>query len=714
MTDRLPRKIARLLQWCGAPLAIAVALAGCGGGGGGGSAGSDAPASAQINPVAAFAEAQQSLDAPDGPAPAPSAAANLIPNGGFEDGMAGWTDWGNATVVAGQASSGTSALRVGPAAGGAGQVIAGIVPGNQYRLTAQARVSAASGIAYVGINFLDADGMPFTQNSVLVSSTRYATASLDVVAPANAVSALVYVWKNAGSGVADVDDFALADAGPATPLLVSSRNLVANGGLEGSLANWVDWGNAGTSFAGAASGISAAQVGTGAGGFGQDVGGIVAGRPYRVSALARVSSPGEIGYLGVMFLDDAGRGLLAQNAVFRATAYARVQADVTAPANATRAQVFVWKNSGDGIAFVDDVSFTEVAPRTPLPGAPVALADVNSSARGVAVLGSGLRVAAWSDAAGVHSQLFDAHGGLVGSASTVSASGTFTGVAALAGGGYVIEYSQPDAVLVQVFTASGQVAGPPAVVRTQAQVEADLASHHSPALLGGAGVVALGDGGFAAQYRTTYQATVPGDYPGTVMAQRYDAAGNPVGAPASLAQEIPGFQSASVSSTAGGGLVVAGPYLCPCAAGLSATFGVFDATLGRLGGFSSYPFESTTAQGAAGLGNGSVVGIWTVTSPTSQAGLVKGQVQALGGGGTSTPALAFANAGAGARVTALAGGGFLLSWGTSAQAFDASAQPVGPVLQILDGSIAATPDGGFVVVAQVGAQLVEQQYAAGP
>jgi hypothetical protein len=74
----------------------------------------------------------------------------------------------------------------------------------------------------------------------------------------------------------------------------------------------------------------------------------------------------------------------------------------------------------------------------------------------------------------------------------------------------------------------------------------------------------------------------------------------------------------------------------------------------------------------------------------------------------------FTTATPGARVTALAGGGFLLSWGTSAQAFDDNAQPVSGVIQILNGSIAATPDGGFVVVAQVGSQLVEQQYTVGP
>ncbi len=49
-------------------------------------------------------------------------AANLVANGGFESGMTHWVDWGNASVFSGQANSGASALGVGTAAGGAGQI----------------------------------------------------------------------------------------------------------------------------------------------------------------------------------------------------------------------------------------------------------------------------------------------------------------------------------------------------------------------------------------------------------------------------------------------------------------------------------------------------------------------------------------------------------------------------------------------------------------
>jgi hypothetical protein len=71
-------------------------------------------------------------------------------------------------------------------------------------------------------------GALFTQNSALVSSTPYTTANLEVVALPNAVRALVYVWKNEGSGLAYVVN--LASLGVARSEVASSRNLVADVG----------------------------------------------------------------------------------------------------------------------------------------------------------------------------------------------------------------------------------------------------------------------------------------------------------------------------------------------------------------------------------------------------------------------------------------------------------------------------------------------------
>ena len=714
------RKLTGFLRWASGAAAVALALAGCGGGGGSADVPPTAAPSAQLNPVADFALAQQSVTAPAAAAATAAASGNMVSNAGFESGTTGWIDWGNVSVDSGQASSGTSALRIGAGAGGTGQEVAGIVPGNTYRLTAQAKVSAASEIAYIGVNFIDASGAPFTQNSVLVSSTAYTTASLEVVAPPNAVRALVYVWKNAGSGVAYVDDFSLQDTGRRGPAAVSSGNLVVNGGFErverGELVDWVDWGNA-TAVSPAGAGFNAVQVGRGAGGIGQDVGGIVAGGSYRLGALTRVDAAGEIGYLGVMFMDAAGTGLQAQNVVFRSTGeYSRVQTEVTAPAGATKAQVFVWKNAGPAFAQVDDVALVRLTPGSPPSDTPSVLANANTTARGVAVLPGGTRVAGWSDESGVHSQLFDAQGALVGSAVSIASSGTFTGVAALAGGGYVVEYDQPGMVLVQVVSPAGSLAGAPKVVRTQEQVAAEPElANLNPRLLGGAGVHALGDGGFVAEYRQGQDFRIPGSTAQDLYGQHYDALGNAIGARTYIAGEIPApGRSATSASTPSGGLITAGTFLCPCAGGGLASITVRDSALNLQRSTSSPLGEETSFQSAAGLANGNYIAVWTVGSvpPTQAAGTVRGKVFGPDGANV-TPVLTFPDAGAGARVTALAGGGFLLSWGTSAQVFDARAQAVGGVMEILDGSIAATPDGGFVVVAQVGTQLVQQQYAVG-
>lgn len=366
-------------------------------------------------------------------------------------------------------------------------------------------------------------------------------------------------------------------------------------------------------------------------------------------------------------------------------------------------------------------SVAGVPPSSPssAPSSSAVIANANTSARAVAVSSDGTRVAAWSDDSGVHSQLFDAQGRLVGGAVSVAATGRLTGVAALSGGGYAIEYAQPDAVLVQRADASGALTGAPATVRTQAQVEADLAGNMQPLLVGGAGVRALAGGGFAALYRTSHLAHIPGDYPGELVAQRYDAQGSAVGGPAGLASETP-TAFAATASTPAGELVTAMTELCPCQGSGTALVTVQNGSLQKEGAFEKTPGDLTGSPSAAGLANGNFIAVWTVISPTAAstaaANQVQGQVFALdastaSGSRSITPVLTFADAVAGARVTALAGGGFLLSWGTAAQSFDAAGQPAGAVMQILDGDIAATPDGGFVVVAQVGSQLLARTYA---
>lgn len=577
------------MRWVSGTAVVALAVAGCGGGGG--EATPTATASAQLNPVAAFALAQQSVAAQDSPAPVAPASTNMVSNPGFESGTTGWGNWGNARVVSGEASSGTSALSVGPDAGGAGQLVPGIVPGNTYRLTAQAKVSATSETVYVGINFVDASGIPFTQNSVVVASTAYTTASVDVVAPPDAVNALVYVWKNAGTGIAYVDDFTFGWVGAASPQAAVPGNLVANGGFDAGLAAWENWGNTVVSSDGVAPGQPGVQVGTGAGGFGQHVRGIVPGKSYRVSALARVSSLSNVGYLGVVFEDDAGTALLAQNVVLRSTTDSTAQLDVTAPPGTTRALVFVWKNAGAGLAYVDNVALTELAPAesnpSPPPGPEVPMASGNITP----VLLDGGYVVWQQDSSAFNSpiatlrlQRYGPDGQPSGSpvSITVPSNSSFV---PLTGGGYaLVSLSSYDGhglygVYTQTYTSTGAPIG-----RAGYLGLVNPGAEPTPAAV--PQVAPLTDGGYVVVWGLQQK---PGsDVDTSVYAQRYGADNTPMGSGAiQVTTEGTGFLGVTGLTT--GGFLV--------------TWGNLSGTEGGARAYTAWGEPLTTAQDAGSSWN---------------------------------------------------------------------------------------------------------------
>jgi hypothetical protein len=535
-------------------IAFALALAACGGGSGP-TAETPTAASPQSAQVIGVMLAQQSVarsPMPLPPAVAP-ASTNLLVNGGFESGMSPWVDWGNTHVVSGQASSGSSALSVGTDAGGAGQTVSGIQPGTEYLLTARARVSNASETIYVGVNFVDAFGEPVKQDTAPVTSTAYTTASLDVVAPPGAVNAVVYVWKNAGTALGYVDDFDFGVAGNAGPGPETSGNLLSNGDFESALASWENWGNASTTTT---SGSQAAQVGTAAGGLGQRVGPVTPGKSYRVAAQAKVSTPGEIGYLGLGFTDDAGNTLAVQNVVFRSTSYSTAQLDVTAPAGATKALAFVWKNDGSGFAVVDNVSLVELAPGSTAPGSEVAV----TSPAGAPVFQlpwggevSGQFVATSSNVL----RRYAADGSLAGSPTTVTfgPDGTTGSATVLAGGGYAAAWivtagstSAPSYQLyAQAFNNAAQPIGSPTAVALT-RVADDLGNPAAVPQL-----APLTGGGFVVVW-ALQQTTPGGANDRSVYTQRFDANGNAIGAVQQATSDGTGFLH--IIGTTNGGYVV--------------------------------------------------------------------------------------------------------------------------------------------------------------
>jgi len=135
-----------------------------------------------------------------------AASGNLLSNGDFAGGLAGWSNWGNSQVVGGM-------LQVGTAAGGVGQNIdTKVAAGVRYQLTGTANITAAAEGVFVGVKLMDSAGTVLLDQLKVVSSLTPAAVAIAFTAPAGVASGYVYVWKNANSALGVVDNLALAVA----------------------------------------------------------------------------------------------------------------------------------------------------------------------------------------------------------------------------------------------------------------------------------------------------------------------------------------------------------------------------------------------------------------------------------------------------------------------------------------------------------------------
>jgi hypothetical protein len=135
--------------------------------------------------------------------PSTTTATNLLVNGDFSGGLANWNNWGNSTVVAG-------AVNVGTAAGGIAQDVWSLLtPGKSYHLTGAANITVAAEGVFVGVKLMDSAGAQLINPMQLVASLTPTGVSITFTAPAGAASGYVYVWKNANSAMAVVDNLQL-------------------------------------------------------------------------------------------------------------------------------------------------------------------------------------------------------------------------------------------------------------------------------------------------------------------------------------------------------------------------------------------------------------------------------------------------------------------------------------------------------------------------
>jgi hypothetical protein len=143
---------------------------------------------------------------PTQPSTTPVATVNLLANGDFSSGLAGWTNWGNSVAAAG-------AVQVGGAAGGIAQDVTGKLSiGGKYQLTGKALITLAAEGIFVGVKVMDAAGNVLLNQTQLVSSLTAANLSVPFTVPQGAASGIVYIWKNADSALGYVSALSLAAA----------------------------------------------------------------------------------------------------------------------------------------------------------------------------------------------------------------------------------------------------------------------------------------------------------------------------------------------------------------------------------------------------------------------------------------------------------------------------------------------------------------------
>jgi len=121
------------------------------------------------------------------------------------------------------------------------------------------------------------------------------------------------------------------------------------------MTGWIDWGN--TAIV-----AGALQVGTSAGGCGQDITGkIVAGKTYKVTGTARITTAAEGVWVGIKLMNASGAVLVNPVQLVAATASTNVSFTFTVPAGVASANIFVWKNANGAYGVVDNLSLTAVA-----------------------------------------------------------------------------------------------------------------------------------------------------------------------------------------------------------------------------------------------------------------------------------------------------------------------------------------------------------------
>ena len=173
--------------------------------------------------------------------PAPPTGDNLLTNGGFESGRAGWQDCSaQGLSVDSDAASGTSALSV--TSGGCIYQEVEVAAALDLTLSCQAK-NAGSGFTSLTFSYLDSNFQALQDESLVVNTASYQNYSTNLVSPPNARYAVATLYSDA---VAHFDVCSLSTTGgtqppppPPTPIEQDSVIVASSGsGQWGAVQQW--------------------------------------------------------------------------------------------------------------------------------------------------------------------------------------------------------------------------------------------------------------------------------------------------------------------------------------------------------------------------------------------------------------------------------------------------------------------------------------------
>ncbi|MCR4694295.1 MAG: glycoside hydrolase family 16 protein [Pseudobutyrivibrio sp.] len=281
------------------------------------------------------------------------ASENLLGNQSFSSGKTNWYELGPASVTSIVGES----LRVGTGEGGMGQTVPASA-NREYVLKGKGLVTSNGEIGYLGVDCLNSNGQKISGGKfeLTFTGTNYVNKELDFTTVPGTSNIQVYTYKNPGWAYAYFDDISLEAYEEETPSISES---LLNNGFQSNKQDWYELGPSSVTRIineGAASTTKALRIGAGEGGVAQQVA-ASSNAEYTLLGYGRASA-GDIGYLGVDCMNDAGEKLAGGKfeVTFTGTGYTQKSITFTTVPGTTKLQVYTYKNQSQGYADFDEIN----------------------------------------------------------------------------------------------------------------------------------------------------------------------------------------------------------------------------------------------------------------------------------------------------------------------------------------------------------------------